>query len=286
MPDRTHVVDMGKVSPLLGKYVATLNQNQAIYVLSQQQIQDMEYRCGFLTDIGQNPFYRSLRKAMDEDWRYVLTHSAAASACLSSIVSLSSISAFCLSLAQLFYSYRRMHARMYDTGLTIIPFPPSLPLPLPLPLPLRYISVGVSEWSSSFQQVLQCGLRRLTPVGEGDDGGDTNGGADSADGAGSSSSSSLHHQQQQQQVRNNNKWANFFIHHSVNKAQTRRLRKELLTQRDWEEVVRRKSASPITLEAYSRLVWEQYNLKGVDGSRLEAMGRTSKWDWDLPSPLV
>ena len=26
------------------------------------------------------------------------------------------------------------------------------------------MSVGVSEWSSSFQQVLQCGLRRLVPA--------------------------------------------------------------------------------------------------------------------------
>ena len=83
------MVDMGKVSPLLGKYVATLNQNQAIYVLSQEQIQDMEYRCGFLTDIGQNPFYRSLRKAMDEDWRYVHTHTQCSSIGVSIVYRLS-----------------------------------------------------------------------------------------------------------------------------------------------------------------------------------------------------
>ena len=27
------------------------------------------------------------------------------------------------------------------------------------------IAVGVSEWSSSFQHVLQCGLRRVVPIG-------------------------------------------------------------------------------------------------------------------------
>ena len=189
MPDKTYVVDMSLKSEQLGKYLITLNHNQAIYVLSREQLLDMEQRCGFLTDIGQSLFYRQLRKAMDLKW--------------------------------------------------------------------NHISVGVSEWSSSFQQILQCGLRRLTPVGESEGG----------DGA---------------SLKNNNKWSNFMIHHSVNKAQTRRLRKELLSQSAWEGIIQEKCEQPVTLErAYDR-VWQQYNLGGIDASKLEAPdGKKSKWDWNM-----
>lgn len=190
MPEKTYVVDMGLKSRELGKYVVTLNHNQAIYVFSREQLQDLEHRCGFITDVGQNPFYRQLRKAMDAKW--------------------------------------------------------------------NYISVGVSEWSSSFQQVLQCGLRRLTPVGETEGGGST-------------------------LLRNNNRWSNFMIHHSVNKAQTRRLRKELLSQSAWDQVIQEKSASPITLEKAYELVWEQYNLGGIDTAKFTTGdGRKSVWDWKMP----
>lgn len=189
MPDKTYVVDMSLKSEQLGKYLITLNHNQAIYVLSREQLLDMEQRCGFLTDIGQSLFYRQLRKAMDLKW--------------------------------------------------------------------NHISVGVSEWSSSFQQILQCGLRRLTPVGESEGG----------DGA---------------SLKNNNKWSNFMIHHSVNKAQTRRLRKELLSQSAWEGIIQEKCEQPVTLERAYDLVWQQYNLGGIDASKLEAPdGKKSKWDWNM-----
>ena len=73
------------------------------------------------------------------------------------------------------------------------------------------------------------------------------------------------------------------IHHSVNKAQTRRLRKELLTQSAWEELVRRKGEDPITIETAYDLIWEQYNLGGIDRSKLESpSGMMSKWDWRMP----
>jgi len=122
-PERMHVVDMG---PRLGKFVVTNNLNQAIYVLSRDHIYDLEKRCGFLTDTGQNKFYSALRRAMDSDW--------------------------------------------------------------------KYLSVGVSEWSSSFQQILQCGMRRIVP---------------------------LEHLQ------------TYMIQHTTNKAQKRRLRRELLNITDW-----------------------------------------------------
>lgn len=67
-PERMHVVDMG---PKLGKFVVTNNLNQAIYVLSRDHLKDLEKRCAFLTDTGQNKFYTALRRAMDSDWKYL-----------------------------------------------------------------------------------------------------------------------------------------------------------------------------------------------------------------------
>lgn len=167
-PDRMHVVDMG---PKLGKMVVTNNINQAIYVFSKQQLCDLEKRCGFLTDVGQNKFYVALRKAMDADW--------------------------------------------------------------------KYLSAGVSEWSSSFQQVLQCGLRRIVP---------------------------LNHLQ------------TFMIQHTTNKAQKRRLRRELLNMTDWMRIVDEKSKHPITLDEAYKIIYEQYNLHLIDTKLFE--GR-SKWSWEV-----
>ena len=62
----------------------------------------------------------------------------------------------------------------------------------------KYLSVGASEWSSSFQQILQCGMRRIIP---------------------------LEHIQ------------TYMIQHTTNKAQKRRLRRELLNMTDWFRVI-------------------------------------------------
>ena len=205
LPDKVHVVDMDLVKDGLGLYLFTLNMNQAIYVFSRDQLEDMERRCGFVSDIGQNPFYRQLRRAMDAQW--------------------------------------------------------------------NYISVGVSEWSSSFQQTLQCGLRRITPLGgqNKDESGD---GENSRSGSATLSSTRVH--------RDPNNWQDFMVHHSVNKAQTRRLRKELLNQRDWATLIHKKSAEPISIERASELVWQQYNLGGIDPEKFNTGDRQSKWDWNLP----
>lgn len=207
-PEKTHVVDLGLVSPGLGLYLFTLNMNQAIYVFSREQLTDMESRCGFLTDIGQNPFYRQLRKAMDAKW--------------------------------------------------------------------NYISVGVSEWSSSFQQTLQCGLRRITPISAQPEGEGLGGGGKTPPITGTGTGRG--------RLRpDRNTWQDFMVHHSVNKAQTRRLRKELLNQRDWAEMVKRKSAAPISIEKAGELVWEQFNLGGIDPAKLDQGDRVSKWSWELPA---
>ena len=209
-PEKTHVVDLGLVSPGLGLYIFTLNMNQAIYIFSREQLVNMESRCGFLTDIGQNPFYRQLRKAMDVKW--------------------------------------------------------------------NYISVGVSEWSSSFQQTLQCGLRRITPISAQPEGEGLGGGSTTTPITGTGTGTGTG------RVRpDRNTWQDFMVHHSVNKAQTRRLRKELLNQRDWAEMVRRKSAAPISIEKAGELVWEQFNLEGIDPTKLDRGDRVSKWSWKLPT---
>ena len=167
-PDRMHVVDMG---PKLGKMLVTNNINQAIYVFSREHLVDLEARCGFLTDVGQNKFYQALRRAMDKEW--------------------------------------------------------------------KYLSAGVSEWSSSFQQILQCGMRRIVPV---------------------------EHLQ------------TFMIQHTTNKAQKRRLRRELLNMTDWRRIVDEKVEHPITLgEAYN-IIYEQYNLHLIDPSEFKGK---SKWSWKV-----
>lgn len=181
-PDRIHAVDIykdaSKAAPpvkrrdLEGIYIVTNNLNQAIYVMPREQVQDLEQRCGFLTDIGQNEFFRELRRAMDKDW--------------------------------------------------------------------KYLSAGVSEWSSSYQQVLQCGVRRLVPA---------------------------EHIQ------------SFMIHHAEDKAQTRRLRSELLNARDWLRIVVEKAKRPITLqEAYDDIVFHQYNLHLIDPSKFAGK---SRWSWPV-----
>jgi hypothetical protein len=171
-PDKIHAVDLynaspvartagwvsHRSSPLEGIYLVTNNLNQAIYVMSREQILDLQQRCGFLTDIGQNEFFREMRRAMDKEW--------------------------------------------------------------------KYLSAGVSEWSSSYQQVLQCGVRRVIPA---------------------------EHLQ------------NFMIHHAENKAQKRRLRTELLSARDWMRLAIEKSQSPISIEeAYDDIIFHQYNLHLVN----------------------
>lgn len=169
VPALIHVADMG---PELGKFVVTNNLNQAIYLLSQEQVADLENRCHFLSDIGQNAFYKEMRRAMDRDW--------------------------------------------------------------------KYLAAGVSEWSSSFQQVLQCGMRRVTPL-EG--------------------------------------YESFMIHHAVDKAQTRRPRKELLNARDLHKVVEEKAKHPITIEeAYDTHIYNQYNLGLMDISKFSGK---SLWSWGV-----
>jgi hypothetical protein len=57
-PHQVHVVDMG---PYLGVYLVPTNLNQAIFILPREQIKDFESRCNYLSDPGQNYFYRELR---------------------------------------------------------------------------------------------------------------------------------------------------------------------------------------------------------------------------------
>lgn len=176
LPHHIHVVN---VSDRLDPYVVTNNLNQAIYVLTRDHMIDLEDRCGFLTDVGQSAFYRELRWAMDQDW--------------------------------------------------------------------KYMAVGVSEWSSSFQLVLQCGLRRIIP--------------------------------------SRNLQA-FMMQHSTNKGQKRRLRKDLLNARDWLQLVGDKIAKaqnePFKQleEVYNTIIFQQYNLHLM---RPEKYKGKSKWSWSLPS---
>ena len=136
----------------------------------------------------------------------------------------------------------------------------------------KYLAVGVSEWSSSFQQVLQCGLRRVIPV---------------------------------------QNFLVFMVHHSVNKAQKRRLRKDLLTMQNWSDLVANKMqkqerrprplhsdkkeseslTAPMTggggtlgeqmgmqtvAELYAGEISRQYNLHLMD---LEAIKGKIRWAW-------
>lgn len=86
----------------------------------------------------------------------------------------------------------------------------------------KYLAVGVSEWSSSYQHVLQCGVRRIVP---------------------------LDHIQ------------TYMIHHSADKAQKRRPRSELLTMSDWLQIVESmKQNQSISLDEAYEYVFEQYNM--------------------------
>lgn len=173
-PDKIHAVDLYKQKdthaarrPLEGIYIVTNNLNQAIFVMSREQVEDLQARCGFLSDIGQGEFFKELRRAMNKDW--------------------------------------------------------------------KYLSAGVSEWSSSYQQVLQCGVRRVVPA---------------------------EHLQ------------SYMIHHAENKAQKRRLRTELLNARDWDRIVAQKAASPITIErAYDEIVYQQYNLHLINKQAFEGKSK-------------
>ena len=188
-PDKIHAVDIYKgyeerprAQPrqhLQGIYIVTNNLNQAIYVLSREQVLDLDSRCAFLTDIGQSAFFRELRRAMDKDW--------------------------------------------------------------------KYLSAGVSEWSSSYQQILQCGLRRLVPAD---------------------------HIQ------------SYMIHHAENKAQKRRLRSELLNARDWLRIVAQKAKAPITIQqAYNDIIFHQYNLHLIEPQRFAGSSKWS-WDVEAEEPQI
>jgi len=164
-PPLIHVATL----PDAGQYIVTNNLNQAIFLFSQEQVLDLDKRCAFLTDVGQNAFYRELRRAMDADW--------------------------------------------------------------------KYISAGVSEWSSSYQQILQCGMRRVIPV--------------------------EHYEQ-------------YMIHHATDKAQHRRPRKELLNARQLHDVITEKATNPITMEeAYNTHIFNQYNLNLVDPAKFQGQSSWS-----------
>lgn len=139
MPDKIHLV---KVHKDLGSYLVTNNLNQAIFLFAKEQVLDLQNRCNYLSDIGQNSFYRELRHAMDMHW--------------------------------------------------------------------NYLSVGVSEWSSSFQHVLQCGMRRIVPADH---------------------------------------FQSFMIYHSSNKGHLRRKRGELLKISDWNSIISSKTPVSLK-EAY------------------------------------
>lgn len=139
MPDKIHLVYVHKD---LGPYLVSNNLNQAIFIFAKEQVLDLQSRCNFLTDVGQNSFYKELRHAMDMHW--------------------------------------------------------------------NYISVGVSEWSSSFQHILQCGMRRIVPADH---------------------------------------FQSFMIYHSSNKGYLRRKRKDLLTMSDWNSIIQSKQQISLK-EAY------------------------------------
>ncbi len=107
------------------------------------------------------------------------------------------------------------------------------------------MSVGVSEWSSSFQWILQCGIRRVIPM---------------------------------------DKVQLFMIHHSTNIAQVRRPKNELLTMTMWvnliEELDRRPSPNnTLALEDfYHRNIFEQFNMHLIDKNGIRP---PSKWTYDL-----
>jgi len=106
----------------------------------------------------------------------------------------------------------------------------------------KYMAAGVSEWSSSFQQILQCGMRRVIPAAH---------------------------------------YETFMIHHAVDKAQGRRPRSELLNARQLHSVIREKIEGNKVVsieEAYNTHVYNQYNLGLMDTSKFEGK---SLWSWGV-----
>lgn len=95
------------------------------------------------------------------------------------------------------------------------------------------IAVGVSEWSSSFQHVLQCGLWRVVPVRH---------------------------------------LAGSFIRHHTNKGAARRSAREHIRVRDWPALVQRTIAagnvSSSVRALYEERVLRQYNLHLLARSKL------------------
>ena len=150
---RPHLMRVVNAGPVMGKVLVTRNMNQAVSIFSREQLVDLQQRCRYLTDIGQNHFYAELRWAMDRQW--------------------------------------------------------------------KFLAVGVSEWASSFQHVLQCGVRRIVPID---------------------------HLQ------------TYMIHHSVNKAQRRRPRHELLNMSSWLDVIANLSEHPVSMEEAYQEIFEQFNM--------------------------
>ena len=70
----------------------------------------------------------------------------------------------------------------------------------------------------------------------------------------------------------------FMIQHATNKAQKRRLRRELLNARDWLRVVEEKSKNPITLDDAYKIIYEQYNLHLINPKNFEPQ---SVWSWNV-----
>ena len=167
-------IHLARVSPTLAPYIVTNNLNQAIFLFSKDHLRDLHEKCNYLTDIGNNLFYKALRKALNSDW--------------------------------------------------------------------KRLPVGVSEWSSSFQHVLQCGVRRVIPT------------------------------------RN---FQSFLIFHSTNKARGRVDRRSHVSVSDWVDLIKeRMQASIISIEdAYNKIIFEQYNLHLLDKESLANKWGTSKWHW-------
>lgn len=169
--DQIHLV---RVSPTLAPYIVTNNLNQAIFVFSKDHLRDLHEKCNYLTDIGNNLFFKALRKALNSDW--------------------------------------------------------------------KRLPVGVSEWSSSFQHVLQCGVRRVIPT---------------------------------------HNFQSFLIFHSTNKARGRVDRRSHISVSEWMDLIKeRMQASIMSIEeAYNKIIFEQYNLHLLDKESLANKWATSKWYW-------
>jgi hypothetical protein len=114
----------------------------------------------------------------------------------------------------------------------------------------KYLAVGVSEWSSSFQQVLQCGMRRIIPLDQ------------------------MHL---------------FFIHNSSNIAHHRRVRKDQMTIGEWEALIAVKASNeyhgnPSIDEFYDVIIPNQYNLHLVNTDDLAK--KHVHWSWGIHGNLT